>query len=220
MKNEQSKNSFVFGLRPIHRSVISLIVGCILFFSFMHFTALLRLLLSWMGFALTYNTLCWLVFIYAPINLIKQKADEEDGSRAFVFAMILLATFASMFAVLILIISDDTTIIQNWILIVIVVATMILSWSLVHTIFTFHYAYMYYKNDQTGSGLEFPGNETPDYLDFAYFSFVLGCTFQVSDVGISEKRIRRVALAHGLLAFALNTFVVALTINIIAGLSK
>ncbi len=69
-------------------------------------------------------------------------------------------------------------------------------------------------------GLEFPGNAKPNYLDFAYFSFVIGCTFQVSDVEISSPKIRRVVLFHGLLSFGLNTFVVALTINLIAGLAK
>ncbi|HYM93050.1 MAG TPA: DUF1345 domain-containing protein [Chitinophagaceae bacterium] len=67
--------------------------------------------------------------------------------------------------------------------------------------------------------MDFPkkGQEKPDYLDFVYFSFVIGMTFQVSDVAITSRIIRRVALLHGLLAFCINTFVVALTINLIAG---
>lgn len=66
-------------------------------------------------------------------------------------------------------------------------------------------------------GLAFPGNQEPDYLDFAYFSIVIGCTFQVSDVEITSKKIRHLVLLHGLLAFMLNTFVVALSINIMLG---
>ena len=68
-------------------------------------------------------------------------------------------------------------------------------------------------------GLNFPEDNNPDYLDFAYFSFVMGCTFQVSDVEITSKRIRRIAMVHGILSFILNTFVIALTINLIAGIS-
>ncbi|UAY52868.1 DUF1345 domain-containing protein [Ferruginibacter albus] len=64
----------------------------------------------------------------------------------------------------------------------------------------------------------FPNEPKPDYLNFAYFSFVIGMTFQVSDVQVSDRHIRRTVLAHGILSFALNTFVVALTINLIAGL--
>jgi uncharacterized membrane protein len=67
-------------------------------------------------------------------------------------------------------------------------------------------------------GLEFPGNEEPAYMDFVYFSFVIGMTFQVSDVQITSKRIRQLAWIHGVLSFAFNTFIVALSINIIAGL--
>ncbi len=69
-------------------------------------------------------------------------------------------------------------------------------------------------------GLDFPGKEKPGYLDFAYFSFVVGMTFQVSDVQITSRTIRRLVLAHGLISFFLNTFVVALTINIVAGLKN
>ena len=67
--------------------------------------------------------------------------------------------------------------------------------------------------------LKFPGKIKPNYLDFAYFAFVIGMTFQVSDVEINSPIVRRTALAHGLLSFAFNTFVVALTINLIAGIN-
>jgi uncharacterized membrane protein len=101
---------------------------------------------------------------------------------------------------------------------------MLVSWAIVHTIYTFHYAHLYYQK-QKGDGpvkepLNFPDEKKPDYLDFAYFSFVVGMTFQVSDVEISSRKVRRIVLVHGLLSFALNTFVVALTINLIAGLKK
>ena len=100
---------------------------------------------------------------------------------------------------------------------------MLFSWLLVHTIFTVRYAHLYYRNDPDQpemhvGGLKFPSEDRPDFLDFAYFSFVLGMTFQVSDVEISSKTIRRIALFHGLLSFGYNTVIVALTINIIAGL--
>jgi len=103
------------------------------------------------------------------------------------------------------------------------VAGILLSWAMVHCMFTLHYAHIYYDDDETDNtrhtgGLEFPSEKNPDYLDFAYFSFVIGMTFQVSDVEISNKKLRRLALLHGLLAFGLNTFVVALTINLVAGL--
>jgi uncharacterized membrane protein len=104
-------------------------------------------------------------------------------------------------------------------------SSVLVSWWLVHTIFTLRYAHLYYSTErETGktkpnSGLQFPGNEDdPDYLDFVYFSFVIGMTFQVSDVEISSRAIRRMALLHALISFAFNTAIVALSINIISGL--
>ncbi len=102
---------------------------------------------------------------------------------------------------------------------------MILSWALVHTVFAVRYAHLYYSNHKLhpqthAAGLNFPEDDRPDFLDFAYFSFILGMTFQVSDVSVTSKKIRRWALWHGLIAFAYNTVIVALTINIIAGLGE
>jgi len=102
-------------------------------------------------------------------------------------------------------------------------ATVISSWFLVHTVFALHYAHIYYGDDPTrpGSnigGLEFPDERTPDYLDFAYFSFVVGMTCQVSDVQVTGRRLRRWTLVHGLLSFGFNTILLALSINVVSGL--
>jgi uncharacterized membrane protein len=104
-----------------------------------------------------------------------------------------------------------------------IVATIVLSWSLVHTVFTLHYAHAYYgpaddEDDADGliGGLEFPSDNVPDYWDFMYFSYVIGMTCQVSDVQISGKNLRRLALIHGVVSFFFNTVILALTINIVA----
>jgi uncharacterized membrane protein len=86
-------------------------------------------------------------------------------------------------------------------------------------IFTLHYAHEYY-DPRNGKGsvppLTFPGDEQPDYWDFAYFSFVIGMTSQVSDVGVSCRPIRRTVLAHGVVSFVFNAALLALTVNIAA----
>lgn len=103
-----------------------------------------------------------------------------------------------------------------------VALTLLLSWLMTHTTFAFRYAHEYYARDGGGpgidAGLEFPGETRPDYLDFMYFSLVLGMTFQVSDVQITSRKLRRVATLHGLLSFLFNTIILALTVNIAAGL--
>ena len=99
------------------------------------------------------------------------------------------------------------------------------SWFLLHTIFTNRYAHMYYertdkKSDAHTGGLTFPEEEKPDYFDFAYFSFVIGMTFQVSDVVVTSHKLRKLVLMHGLISFAFNAIIVALTISIIANLKQ
>lgn len=103
-----------------------------------------------------------------------------------------------------------------------VAVTLFLSWLVTHVTFAFRYAHEFYSRDFGGPdvdrGLEFPGEKSPDYFDFMYFSLVLGMTFQVSDVQITERKFRRVAAVHGLLSFLFNTIIVAFTVNIAAGL--
>ena len=104
-----------------------------------------------------------------------------------------------------------------------IVTTIVLSWSLVHTVFTLHYAHGYYGptddlDDADGlvGGLEFPSENQPDYWDFMYFSYVVGMTAQVSDVQVSGRQLRRLTLIHGVVSFFFNTIILALTINIVA----
>src|SRR5690606_27864512 len=104
-------------------------------------------------------------------------------------------------------------------------SAVICAWLLVHTLFTFRYAHLFYsrlgeEQERSGfiGGLDFPKETKPDYLDFTYFSFVIGMTFQVSDVEISSRRIRRLALMHAVVSFIFNTVILALSINIILGI--
>ncbi len=98
------------------------------------------------------------------------------------------------------------------------IATILLSWTFVHTIFSFHYAHEYYGERRDGilGGLNFPATRSPDYRDFLYFSLVIGMTSQVSDVAdLPARSIRRVAAMHGVLSFFFNLVVLALTVNMI-----
>lgn len=106
--------------------------------------------------------------------------------------------------------------------VILVAVTLFTSWLMTHVTFAFRYAHEFYAKDKGGpdidQGLEFPGEKRPDYFDFVYFSLVLGMTFQVSDVQITERKFRRMATIHGLLSFLFNTIILALTVNIAAGL--
>lgn len=215
-KTIDSTNSLIYS-KPLHRFLMALLVGVIVFmFIPKGFPLVFKLLAGWLGFCVVYIFTSWLLIVNATPVFIKKHANAEDGSKAYVFILVLLAVFASLFAVLILIMNKHA--IPQPVLTPVALASMLLSWCLVHTVFVFHYAHKYYTDNSKGPGLNFPGSSEEDYLDFAYFSFGVGCTFQVADVGISSKSIRRTVFFHSLLSFLLNTYVVALTINIIAGL--
>lgn len=99
---------------------------------------------------------------------------------------------------------------------------VVLGWLLIHTMMSFRYAHLFYgdrnRDAQIDRGLKFPGDADPNYADLAYFSFVIGMTFQVSDVQVTGKGIRRLVLAHGLISFAYSTAIIALVVNIVSGL--
>ena len=102
--------------------------------------------------------------------------------------------------------------------IAIAACSLVLAWLFLNTIFALHYAHEYYGDfGHKDRGLDFPGTRHPDYWDFVYFAFVLGMTFQVSDVQISDRKIRHVATAHSLIAFFFNVIIVALSVNVVAG---
>ena len=226
-RSKKKKGNIFLRMHSLHRVLISIVLAVITFFIALNSQSkLIEIVSLWSVFALTYLIMSWIVLFTKPIEEIKKSAAKDDGSAPYVFIMILLSSCGSMFMVLLLLISDDVHTSKSSFLVPITVAGMLLSWVMVHTLFAFHYAHDYYGpdiNDKTKhvGGLDFPGNDDkPDYIDFAYFAFVIGCTFQVSDVEISSRKIRRLAMVHQLISFGLNTFVLALSINLVASLSK
>ena len=221
----KSKN-ILNSMDPLHRVTISLILTIVafIFTRKISYNYLMIGTILWDVFTFSYVLMSWIVFFTSSLDQIREKATREDGGKFFIFVVIVLSSFASMVTVTMLIVSKDTANIPKAIYLPVIVSGILLSWIMIHTTFVFHYAHLYYDNidgtETTQGGLEFPSCNNPDYIDFAYFSFIIGMTFQVSDVQISSRRIRRKALAHSLLAFVLNTFVVALTINLIAGLKS
>lgn len=212
-------NSILLDMHPLQRILVSVIFSLIIFFIFdlRHKEPVLSITASWDAFAICYIGISWIVFFKRKQADIQKLANKDDGSRLIVLVSIIITSFASMFTVLLLLKAGADS--NKLFSLPVAIGGMILSWTMVHTLFTFHYAHLYYQDyeHRTSGGLNFPGDKKPDYVDFAYFSFVIGMTFQVSDVEIDSTTLRRTVLAHSLLAFILNTFVVALTINLVAG---
>ena len=223
MKIKKSENVFT-KTDPVHRVLLSSLFAFLSYLIIRNkpYEVIIIAMILWDVFALTYIIISWIVFFTSTIEHITKKARIDDGGKFFVFFIVVLASFFSMITVSILVVSKDELGMEEAVYLPIIIGAILLSWTLVHTTFCFHYAHLYYENENgtenNAEGLEFPKEKYPDYIDFAYFAFVIGMTFQVSDVEISSRKIRRLALLHGLLSFILNTFVVAVTINLIAGL--
>ncbi len=170
-----------------------------------------------------YVVLAFALFLSAPPERMAHNAKREEEGEWTIFALTVAAAVASLAAILgVFAETKGLTPVTRGLHIALVAGTLAVSWLMMHTTFAFRYAHEYYARDLAppafDRGLEFPGETTPDYMDFAYFSLVLGMTFQVSDVQIASRKLRRLATVHGLLSFLFNTIILALTVNIAAGL--
>ena len=204
------------------RSLIAAAVGVVTYFVLRAFaSAPTCIIAAWDGFAITLLTLIWIAIFASGIDRIRYRARTQDLSSFFIFVFTIAAACCSVFAVVFLLSAARKTS-HLGLHATLSILAVLASWTLVHTMFAMRYAHFYYDegvsaNEPVG-GLEFPSDDKPGYLDFAYFSFVIGMTCQVSDVQISSKSLRSLALIHGVLSFCFNTVILALTINTISGL--
>ncbi|MEP6626894.1 MAG: DUF1345 domain-containing protein [Ginsengibacter sp.] len=223
-KNEQVFIPAFERINTLHKLFICLAIAVVVYLivEIKNIDPLTHVMIGWDTFSICMITMSWITFFNTNSKQIRQQSRVQDSKRSLVFIIIVISTLASFLAVLLLIVTKKH---ENggstWHL-PIAIAGMLFSWILIHTVFTLRYAHIYYGDHATklnthAGGLEFPEDSLPEYLDFAYFSFVLGMTFQVSDVQVTSKRLRRFALFHGLLSFGFNTIMIALTINLIAG---
>jgi uncharacterized membrane protein len=216
-----------FRLDAHYRLMIALGVSAIVFFCNYHKTSGPALsLVTWIGCASTIIVLDWIIIFSSHPLEVRKIAKLQDSSRTFLFVFISAASIASLVAIILLFKSSKgvSSTAKNEHILLAIGAVMI-SWWMLHTIFTLRYAHLYYDpgidiDGEAGGvgGLQFPGKQPPDYLDFVYFSFIVGMTFQVSDVNIASRRIRRVCLLHALMSFAFNTAILALSINVVSGM--
>ena len=179
------------------------------------------LLVSWSVFSLSMILLSWITFFTVPDIDVYLESRQQDQSGAAIFAIVVISVCLSLAGILILR-KNLPSHSGRGLFEAISIISLASSWILLHTIFTLHYARLFYADDPSGNkpqlaGLSFPEEEKPDYLDFAYFSFVIGMTFQVSDVEITRRLLRKLVLAHSLISFVFNTVIVALTISVLSG---
>ena len=177
---------------------------------------------AWDIAAASYLGMMALLFATCPPARMPANARAQEDGEWTLFFLVLAGVTVSFFAIIgefgsmkgAAAASKETKV-------ALVAATLVLSWLLAQVVFALRYAHEYYAGPEGGpvdGGLAFPSDDQPDYWDFLYFSVVLGMTFQVSDVNITSRKLRRLATLHGLMGFLFNTVIIALTVNLASGL--
>jgi uncharacterized membrane protein len=205
---------------PRTRLVVSVIAGVLAATCVWVLTAdVLGPLVGWDVAAATYAAWTWTTMAGADAATTAERAVRDDPGRATVDGILLTASVASLGAVAAVIsaggphrgLSPDLAAALG-------AASLLLTWLLVHLVYTARYARLYYSGPD--GGINFNQDEPPSYGDFAYLAFTIGMTYQVSDTDLQQPAIRHTALRHALLSYLFGAVIIAATINLLAGLAK
>ncbi len=185
-----------------------------------------RVILGWDSGAVCLLALILLMILNATPQKMRRRAQTLNASRWAILTVTIAAACASLLAIGLMLKSTPKGSSPSLVTLHLTLSavTIVCSWVLIHTMFALRYAHSYYRPHTASStanekgGLIFPNRKQPDYWDFLYFSFVIGMTSQVSDVQVASSQMRILALVHGVLSFFFNTIIVALSINLIAGM--
>jgi uncharacterized membrane protein len=179
----------------------------------------ISVLIGWCATAVTFVVFAWSTILSAGSEQTRALAEREDDSRVVADLVVLAACVASLVGVAFVLLkassADGAALVGMTLL---GILSVLLAWGVVHTVFTLRYADLYYRNDD--GGIEFNGDEPPDYRDFAYLAFTVGMTYQVSDTNLQTKEMRRTGLKHSLLSYLFGTVIIAVMINIVAGIAR
>jgi uncharacterized membrane protein len=182
-----------------------------------------RSALAWNIGAAVYLAFAIQLMRHCTTEVIRKRAARQDDGRLIVLLIITVSTAASLVAIVdVLALAKGAQGPAKLGYLALAAGTIFMSWMVTQIAFTFHYAHDFYNPDariaDAKDGLVFPDDQQPDYWDFFYFATSIGATSQTSDVAIRSKSLRRLVTFHAILSFFFNTTVLALTINLAAGL--
>ncbi len=173
---------------------------------------------GWAAACLVFIVWIWLVIGRLDSVQTRIHTTREDPGREISELLILLASIGSLGAVAVLLIhATSVHSVARVTLASLAVASVALSWTLIHTLYTLRYARVYYTEPEGGIDFNSP-DEDPRFVDFAYLAFDLGMTYQVSDTSLRTSQLRAIVLRHTLLSYIFGTVVLATTINLVVGL--
>lgn len=225
MKKHKERIHFLARISGLRKLFFCLLLGILVFvlMSIFKFDLFNKIILSWDTFCLTMIVLSAILFFTTSEDELVQVVERQDEDLKVIFSLVLVSVGVSLFGAIIILFNKQSEDTNKVLQTLISISPVFLSWFQLHTIFAIRYAHLYndHNRSHAGSeGLDFPDNKKPDYMDFAYFSFVIGMTFQVSDVTINSRILRRFVLLHSIISFGYNTLIIALTINTISSLNS
>jgi len=182
----------------------------------------LAVVAGWDAAALAFLMTVWPIILRADGPHAEQLATREDETRGSARLLLVGASAASLLGVgFALILAGREGGAQRVLLIGVAVLTVVLSWTVVNTVYALRYADLHYRSKATGIDFaDSAGQERPTYRDFAYVAFTIGMCYQVSDTAVRDRRIRRTVLAHALLSYLFGVVIVGGSVNLIAGLLR
>ena len=205
--------------RAARRTAISAAIGAVasgIAAAFLPWQA--TILIGWSTAATIYCVRVWFVARAMDARTTELHATSEDDSRVVADITLLGACVASLVAVgLALVKAADAGGVTQAVFTGIAVLSVVMSWVLVHTVYTLRYGHLYYEHR---SGIDFHDDDAPNYRDFSYVAFTIGMTYQVSDTELNSRAIRSTALRQALLSYLFGAVIIAMTINVVAGLVK
>ena len=210
-------------LRHHIRFYSSALIGLILWFAMGHLVPAMRLVAAGDGFFAAYLGFVTLLACKANPDFLRRRASSDDEGIVVIVVITLVAIVLSFYSIFSLISGGASPDALHLILAIVGVP---LGWFTLHTVMAFHYAHLFYGQAKADGGkrvdvggLAFPGGGSPTVIDFLYYSFVVAMTAQVSDVQVETATMRRITLIHGIASFFFNTVILALAVNVAAGLS-
>jgi uncharacterized membrane protein len=207
----------------LRRAIIAASIGLIVALVLLRFmTWELAMVGGWDAAAFTFLMTIWPIIIRADSSHAEQLATREDETRGSATVLLLGASVASLLGVgFALSLAGRHSGPLRVLLIGVAVLTVVLSWTVVNTVFTLRYADLHFSS--AAAGIHFDdsaGPQRPNYRDFAYVAFTIGMTYQVSDTAIRDPRIRRIVLSHAILSYLFGVVIVAGSVNLISGLVR
>jgi uncharacterized membrane protein len=207
----------------MRRAVIVACIGLIVAVVLLWFaTWQLAVLAGWDAAALTFLLSIWPIILRADSSNAEQWARREDETRGSATLLLLGASVASLLGVgFVISLAGRESGPPRVLLVGVAVLTVVLSWTVVNTVYTLRYADLHFGSRAVGIAFgDSAGQERPTYRDFAYVAFTIGMCYQVSDTTVRDSRIRRTVLFHALLSYLFGVVIVGGSVNLIAGLLR